>query len=147
MSSCTTGAFTAPRPSFALNFRVHLAARVAPARLREMATETGTRFGFWRFQTAMNSKRRGAVLSAAGESGVTMYPFWRRQYSSAASFDASVACVAVVCVVVRALPWDEDPQPAETAARTKTRATPRERRFAYVNLRCAREDSNPRPTA
>jgi len=59
-------------PILLFSLRVHLAARVAPARLREMATATGTRFGFWRFQTAMNSKRRGAVLSAAGESGVTM---------------------------------------------------------------------------
>jgi len=59
-------------PIFAFNLRVHFAARVAPARLLETATATGTRFGFWRFKTVMNSKRRGAVLSAAGVMGVTM---------------------------------------------------------------------------
>ena len=68
----TTGALTFPFVSLAFSLRVHAAARVAPVTLLEIATASTTRFGLRRFQTATNSKRRGAVWRAAGVSGVTL---------------------------------------------------------------------------
>src|SRR5262249_19713805 len=116
----TTGACTTPLPILAFNLRVQAAARLAPATLFEIVTDSAILSGFSRFQTATKSKLRGGVRSGAGAWGGRRWR-WGRGQARMELGGPRLRAVVVSC-------WPDEPQPVAPAAT-------RQARTATVTLR------------